>query len=225
MKVTTAKIGLLALLTVIFMLPNSASAIADASTWTSGISASDNQWSSVTYGNGLFVAVSSSGLANAVMTSSNGSTWTSRASAADTNQWVSVTHGNGLFVAVAAASDGDGVMTSPDGITWTSRTPAADLNWASVTYGNGLFVAVATSGAGNRLMTSGAFVVPTTTTISSSTTIAPVTTITTTTVTLIAAVKKTESLPATGREPSTLILMGAFFAMSGVVLVGRRRFN
>ena len=130
MKVTTAKIGLLALLTVIFMFPNSVSAIADASTWTSGISASDNQWSSVTYGNGLLVAV-------------------------------------------------------------------------------------ATSGAGNRLMTSGAFVVPTTTTI------APVTT----TVTLIAAVKKTESLPATGREPSTLILMGAFFAMSGVVLVGRRRFN
>jgi hypothetical protein len=41
----------------------------DGITWTSGISAADNTWSSVTYGNGLFVAVSDSGTGNRVMTS------------------------------------------------------------------------------------------------------------------------------------------------------------
>ena len=53
-------------------------------TWTSQTSAADNRWKSVTYGNGLFVAVSDSGTNDRVMTSSDGITWTSRTSAADT---------------------------------------------------------------------------------------------------------------------------------------------
>jgi predicted RecA/RadA family phage recombinase len=121
--------------------------------WTSQNSATDNEWNSVTYGNGVFVAIASSGTGNRVMTSPDGITWTSRTSAAN-NLWTSVTYGNGLFVAVAGNGAGNRVMTSPDGIIWTSRTSAADNAWQSVTYGNGLFVAVATSGAGNRVMTS-----------------------------------------------------------------------
>jgi hypothetical protein len=129
--------------------------------WTTRTSAADNFWYSVTYGNGLFVAVAcgvSSTLCNAtagnrVMTSPDGITWTSRTSAAD-NEWNSVTYGNGLFVAVATTGTGNRVMTSPDGINWTIRTSAADNFWRSVTYGNGLFVAVASSGTGTRVMTS-----------------------------------------------------------------------
>jgi hypothetical protein len=122
-------------------------------TWTSRASAADNNWFSVTYGKGLFVAVAGSGTGNRVMTSPDGIAWTSRVSAAD-NSWFSVTHGNGLFVAVAVTGTGNRVMTSPDGINWTSRNSAADNFWTSVTYGNGLFVAVAGSGTGNRVMTS-----------------------------------------------------------------------
>jgi hypothetical protein len=122
-------------------------------TWTSRSSAADNEWISVTYGNGLFVAVSTTGSGNRVMTSPDGITWTSRTSAAD-NSWQSVTYGNGLFVAVSTNNYGNRVMTSPDGINWTSRTPAAAYVWQSVTYGNGLFVAVSQIGSGNRVMTS-----------------------------------------------------------------------
>jgi hypothetical protein len=121
--------------------------------WTTRTSAADNIWTSVAYGNGLFVAVANSGSGNRVMTSPDGITWTSRTSAAD-NGWFSVTYGNGVFVAVAANGSGNRVMTSSDGITWTSQTSAADNDWNSVTYGNGLFVAVAGSGTGNRVMTS-----------------------------------------------------------------------
>ena len=118
-------------------------------------------WTSVTHGNGLFVAVSNSEDLNSgigdrvVMTSPNGFSWSSSNSAPD-NDWSSVTYGNGLFVAVANSGTGNRVMTSPNGneYTWTSRTSAADNNWSSVTYGNGLFVAVANSGTGNRVMTS-----------------------------------------------------------------------
>ena len=72
----------------------------DGEIWTSRTSANDNSWWDVTYGNGLFVAVSTSGTGNRVMTSPDGITWTSRTSAAD-NSWFGVTYGNGLFVAVS----------------------------------------------------------------------------------------------------------------------------
>jgi hypothetical protein len=80
-------------------------------TWTSRTSAADNDWYGVTYGNGLFVAVASSGTGNRVMTSPDGITWTSRAAAAD-NGWLGVTYGNGTFVAVALTGTGNRVMTS-----------------------------------------------------------------------------------------------------------------
>ena len=121
--------------------------------WTSRTSAANNNWRSVTWGNGLFVAVASSGTDNRVMTSPDGITWTSRTSAANI-LWRTVTYGNGLFVAVSTSGTGNDVMTSPDGITWTSRTSANDNAWRSVTYGNGLWVAVSESGTGNRVMTS-----------------------------------------------------------------------
>ena len=105
-------------------------------------------WRSVCYGNGLFVAVASSGT-NRLMTSTDGINWTPRT--VEASAWVSVCYGNGLFVAVAISGT-NRVMTSPDGITWTRRTVEASA-WRSVCYGNGLFVAVAYDGT-NRVMTS-----------------------------------------------------------------------
>ena len=64
----------------------------------------------MTYGNGLFVAVSISGSGNRVMTSPDGITI--RQSAAD-NAWIGVTYANGLFVAVSFNGSGNRVMTSP----------------------------------------------------------------------------------------------------------------
>ena len=82
----------------------------DGITWTSRTAAADNYWSSVTYANGLFVAVSTiefGNINNRVMTSPDGITWTSRTAAAD-DYWASVTYANGLFV----ATGGSQVMTS-----------------------------------------------------------------------------------------------------------------
>jgi hypothetical protein len=101
--------------------------------------------------------VAYSGAGNRVMTSSDGVTWTSRASAAD-NEWFSVCWAPqlGIFVAVANTGTGNRVMTSTDGVTWTARTSPADNQWNSVCWSpeRGIFVAVATSGIGNRIMTS-----------------------------------------------------------------------
>ena len=133
-------------------LPNAGGTFIRAQDFT-GDANIERNWSSVTYGNSLYVAVANSGTGSRVMTSPDGVNWTSRTSAAD-NNWTSVTYGNGLFVAVANSGTGNRVMTSPDGITWTSRNSALNNSWSSITYGNGLFVAVANGGIGNMVMTS-----------------------------------------------------------------------
>ena len=122
--------------------------------WTTRTSAADNNWQSVAYGNGLFVAVAGSGIGNRVMTSPDGVTWTIRTSAAD-NNWQSVAYGNGLFVAVAVTNNGsvNRVMTSENGIIWTIRTFSGNPIY-SVTYGNGLFVAVANNTQTTNVLTS-----------------------------------------------------------------------
>ena len=124
--------------------------LSNAATWVGHPTQGSAGWNSVTYGNGLFVAVSPDPDADAselIMTSPDGVNWTNR-TAPGNSIWRSVTYGNGLFVAVADAGDSY-VMTSPDGINWTAR--AAEENpWRSVTYGNGLFVAV----GDNSVMTS-----------------------------------------------------------------------
>ncbi|MGH7218294.1 MAG: type IV pilin protein [Candidatus Microsaccharimonas sp.] len=98
-------------------------------------------WRDVAYGNGLFVAVASSG-ANQVMTSSDGINWTART--APSGIWTSVIYANGLFVAVASSTTSANlVMTSPNGINWTARTTPVNNAWTDITYGNGLYVATA----------------------------------------------------------------------------------
>jgi len=125
---------------------------ADGITWTARTAAEASGWTSVAYGNGLWVAVADSGT-NRVMTSPDGITWTARAVPEATNGWYSVAYGKGLWVAVAYDGTNQ-VMTSPNGITWTARAAAEVGNWYSVAYGNGLWVAVAAYSGTNRVMTS-----------------------------------------------------------------------
>jgi hypothetical protein len=70
-----------------------------------------NQWQSIVFGNGQFVAVSATGT-NRVITSPNGSTWTAHTEA-QANNWQSVTYANGLYVAVSD-NGANRVMISTD---------------------------------------------------------------------------------------------------------------
>jgi len=111
--------------------------------WTVRSSAADNNWRAIAYGNGIFVAVSTTGSGNRVMTSPDGITWTIQ-STPQNNSWRSVAFGAGLFVAVSSGGT-NRVMTSPDGVTWTLRTQSVSAFFTSVCYGNGQFVAVSSS--------------------------------------------------------------------------------
>jgi hypothetical protein len=111
-------------------------------TWETAIASSMSSWRSVTYGNGLYVAVANAGV-NRIMISSDGINWNNSV-APTISTWISVAYGDGLFVAVASSGQ-QRIMSSADGINWTSYTYAFK-SWNSIAYGNGFFVAISTDG-------------------------------------------------------------------------------
>lgn len=107
-------------------------------TWTLRSMSGSTSWSSIAYGNSMYVATRSS---NAAASSPDGISWTAR-TMPSSQTWSASTYGNGTFVAVSNGPS-NGAATSTDGINWTARTLPATANWSSVAYGGGQFVAVA----------------------------------------------------------------------------------
>lgn len=107
-------------------------------------STASGRWVSVTFGNGLFVAVASSG---AVMTSRDGMRW-GTAEPLPGTELAAVAFGNGVFVAVGGTGD---VMTSRNGSSWETSVPRPAVMWNAVAFGSGRFVAAADA---DNIMTS-----------------------------------------------------------------------
>jgi hypothetical protein len=110
---------------------------------TAGELADDDYWSSIAYGNGIWIAVTK-GINNdgeIVNYSSNGTNWIQYP--IPSGGWSSVAYADNKFVAVSV--DGK-VATSSDGISWNLGTiPSAE--YTSLAYGNGYWIAVASGGA------------------------------------------------------------------------------
>ena len=114
--------------------------------WKQYQAPNNNNWQSITYGNGLFVAIANTNVVtpNKIMTSPDGINWTLRQVPIQ-NNWVSITYGNGLFVAVADdGTNNQRFLISSDTINWTPISTISAA-WNSVTYGNGRFVACASA--------------------------------------------------------------------------------
>jgi hypothetical protein len=143
----------------------------DGFVWTSRTAASNDTWSAITFGNGLFVAVAISYTGGGgIMTSPDGITWTLQAGVG-AGGFTGVTFGFGTYVASKTGSPGT-MVVSYDGITWFDQTTGFSsltvffangifttgkrysydgLTWATatspnfpvkITYGNGYFMAV-----------------------------------------------------------------------------------
>jgi hypothetical protein len=115
-------------------------------TWTLQSAALPNTgFKAVTYGKGLFVAVTGGGSTSAA-TSEDGITWTSRTLPAS-RDWVDVVWGNGRFIAIAA--DSATGAYSMDGITWTALTIGLASGLPKqITYGQGMFAVSSTDADG-----------------------------------------------------------------------------
>jgi len=73
-----------------------------------------------------------------MITSTDGTTWTTRTSGFGSTRINGVAYGNDVWVAVG---DIGTVRTSTDGITWTTRTSGTTGSLQRLAFGNGLFVA------------------------------------------------------------------------------------
>jgi Phage Tail Collar Domain len=94
----------------------------NGTTWTGRTAPQLNGWSDVVYGDGYYVAISSSAGSNRVARSTDGVSWVSATSAPDTNSWSSLAHnGNGVFVAI-----------SYDGTNRVTRSTNAGANWSGI---------------------------------------------------------------------------------------------
>ena len=127
----------------------------DGVTWTGYQSTNETStWSSVAFGNNVFVAVASSGSKRAMRSTDDGVTWTGVATSDDASRgtnyaypylgWQSVAYGNGVFVAVANGKSKSTMRSTDYGLTWTGYASSDDtVAWSSVTYGADFgFVAV-----------------------------------------------------------------------------------
>jgi hypothetical protein len=113
----------------------------DGIDWTNvTVSGSSSGYSTVIYGNGLYVAWANSGGAGSTTyaTSTNGTSWTHRTlSATNVNTIRPSAYGNGTYIGVIQSSAF--LVTSTNGTSWTVRSMPSSQNWYSAAYGNGTF--------------------------------------------------------------------------------------
>lgn len=120
-------------------------------TWTLRTKSTNSALWGLNYGNGLFMAVSST--VSECFVSTNGATWTRYAMPAGITNWRSVVYGNGVWVAISANTSTTPVAYSVnDGRNWTlSTTQSSSLLW--VCYGNGKYAAVRSAGGTSSIIT------------------------------------------------------------------------
>lgn len=97
---------------------------------------------SVTYGNGIYLAVGNNGAGFAtILASSDGTNWNNSIPANSFFPLSGVTFGNGLFVAVGITNGAGGILVSKDGAGW-SQVLSQGQPLLSIIYAEGLFLAV-----------------------------------------------------------------------------------
>ncbi|GEM_PF-1327515 len=114
--------------------------------------------SSMAYGNGKFVLISSaSGGGAKGRVSSDGENWTTfnmpSPNAVGYYGWKSIAYGNGRFVAVTDYGTNKIAISTDGAQTWTTVAAPEQRTWGNITYGGGRFVVTGYSSA-NRTMTS-----------------------------------------------------------------------
>lgn len=141
-------------------LPSTRITSKDAITWSTSapMGTVATTLAAVMYDGSRFVAKTSAGRVDSVLSVDVGSTWQNATPAelVGTYLGTDIAYGNGIYVATKATppSTYSSVFTSANGLTWTSRSasPVVGATWYGIAFGNGKFVAV---GNGTpRVMTS-----------------------------------------------------------------------
>lgn len=101
----------------------------NGTTWTNaGSLPAPSTVTSMTFGDGKFVAIAKTGGATAIYYSTTGSTWTAATASFPQDPSVYLTYNGSVFVAMGLnvqGTTGGSIMTSPDGVNWSIQTPLA----------------------------------------------------------------------------------------------------
>ena len=119
-------------------------------TWVAGGSLAAGTWTSIAYGQGVWMAVSTGGTATSYSTDS-GVTWTAGGALPASSTWISITYGTNKFVAVSSDGAVNPAYSVDKGVTWSNTGAAGYLGSGTITdvrYGQGVFV-VTTSSSNN----------------------------------------------------------------------------
>jgi hypothetical protein len=107
-------------------------------------------YSSIGYGNNLFLAVA--GNSSVLSKSTDGSTW-STSTLPSASNWSGIAYGNSYWVAVATGT-ATMAYSSANGLGWRTASLPTSASWFEVVYGMNMFVAIATSGTSVAYSTS-----------------------------------------------------------------------
>lgn len=111
----------------------------DGINWTVGTLPASLLWSGITYGNGMFIAVSRTA-GTVAAKSTDGITWTSLT--IPTGTYNAITYGNGMFVIGTYLTTAAGSLYSTNGTAWTSKTLTTGAIVALVPVDNGFIVKI-----------------------------------------------------------------------------------
>ncbi len=113
-------------------------------TWTAGGALpSSGSWTSVAYGDGVWLAVKS-GSTDIAKSVNGGVSWTLAGVLPTSTTWTSITYGKGVWVVIASGGT-DAASSTDGGATWTARSLTTSSDWNSVAYGNNRFVAISST--------------------------------------------------------------------------------
>jgi hypothetical protein len=119
-------------------------------TWSLGGSLAAGTWTSIAYGQGVWMAVSTAGTATSYSID-GGITWTAGGALPTSSTWISIAYGANKFVAVSSDGAVNPAYSVNKGVTWSNTDAAGYLGTGTITsvhYGQGIFV-VTTSSSNN----------------------------------------------------------------------------
>jgi hypothetical protein len=110
--------------------------------WTAGGSTAAGTWTSIAYGQGVWIAVSTGGTATSY-SADGGVTWTAGGALPASSTWISIAYGANKFVAISSSGSVNPAWSVDKGVTWSSTGSSGYIGSGTstrVNYGQGIFL-------------------------------------------------------------------------------------
>ena len=115
--------------------------------WVAGASLAAGTWTSIAYGQGVWIAVSTGGTATSYSTD-GGVTWTVGGALPSSSTWIDIAYGANKFIAISSDGAVNPVWSVDKGVTWSSTGSSGYIGSGTstrVNYGQGVFVVTQSS--------------------------------------------------------------------------------